>query len=40
MGFYIENKNRSVSYFYHGRAVEAGNIKDNIVSAVIGRIIR
>jgi hypothetical protein len=41
MDFYIENKNRSTSYFHHGRTVEeAGNIKDKPVSEVTGRIIR
>jgi len=37
---YIENKNRSISYFYRGGTVEeAGNNGDKIVSEVIGRII-
>jgi hypothetical protein len=41
MDFYIENKNGSISYFYHGRTVEeAGSIKDKMVSAVVGRIIK
>jgi len=40
MNLYIENKTRSILYFYHGGTVEeAGNNRDKIVSGVIGRII-